>query len=199
MVKPENVDHDNIAFIGQSGSVVGGIYSNRPGPSANGQVVPETISVGNISYEKNDRKRLDSNSGDRVDIFAAGTGVQAAVRTGGTATDPRNGSFQINKRYGTSFSAPNVAGVVALLLESNPNMTQTEVKQWLIDNASTDKMFDSGTVNMSDYLSIHGAPNRILYWKNQRPETGTAFPKVNAKARPTSGLAYPRPRIRKRG
>jgi hypothetical protein len=199
MVKPENVDHDNIAFIGQSGSLVGGIYSNQPGPSANGQVVPETISVGNMSFEKNDRKRLDSNSGDRIDIFAAGTGVQAAVRTGGPATDPRNGSFQINLTYGTSFSAPNVAGVIALLLESNPNITQTEVKQWLIDNASTDKMFDSGTVDMSDYLSIHGAPNRILYWKNQRPEAGTTFPKVNAKTRPTSGRTYPRPRIRAKG
>jgi hypothetical protein len=36
-------------------------------------------------------------------------------------------------------------------------------------------------------------------WKNQRPESGASFPKVNAKVRPTSGSVYPRPRIRRRG
>jgi hypothetical protein len=60
-------------------------------------------------------------------------------------------------------------------------------------------MYDTGTDSSTDLVSLQGAPNRILRWINQRPESGASFPKVNAKARPTSGSVYPRPRLRKRG
>ena len=60
-------------------------------------------------------------------------------------------------------------------------------------------MYDSGTDDSQDSTSLQGSLNKILTWKNQRPESGTSYPKVNAKARPTSGSVYPRPRLRKRG
>jgi hypothetical protein len=201
LVKPANQDYNNVAFLQDlgGGAISDGIYPNRAGGSANGQTVPETISVGNSSYHVNDRRRIDSNQGDRIDLWAAGTAIQAAVRTSGTFNDPRNASYEIQKRYGTSFASPQVAGVIALLLESNQGLTQTEAKEWLISNASTNKMFDSGASDMSDFTSLQGAPNLLLYWENQRPESGTTVPKLNSKARPTSGRAWPRPRIRAKG
>ena len=96
-------------------------------------------------------------------------------------------------------SGPQVTGVLALLAESNPNINQAEAVAWLEANGTSSVMYDTATDNTLDYQSLQGAANLILRWVNQRPETGMSFPKVNAKARPTSGLAYPRPRIRKRG
>ena len=96
-------------------------------------------------------------------------------------------------------ASPQVCGVLALLAESNPGLNQAEAKAWLEANATNNIMYDSGADNSQDSTSLQGAPNKILTWVNQRPETGMSFPKVNAKVRPTSGTAYPRPRIRRRG
>ena len=160
-----------------------------------------TLNVGSIFVYKNDRKRIDSCCGNAVDIFAAGDGIVSSTLTNGFGgvQDPRNGSYYLSKIGGTSMAGPQVAGVVALLAESNPGLTQADANAWIEANATTGEMFDSGTDSSTDFGSLQGAPNKILRWINQRPETGMSFPKVNAKARPTSGLVYPRPRIRKRG
>jgi len=60
-------------------------------------------------------------------------------------------------------------------------------------------MYDTGTDDCTDFESLQGAANKILYWKNQRPETGLSFPKINAKVRPSSGRTWPRPRMRVKG
>ena len=91
------------------------------------------------------------------------------------------------------------AGVLALLAESNPNITQSEANDWLNKNGTDDIMYDTGTDDCTDFESLQGAANKILRWINQRPETGNSFPKINAKARPNSGRSWPRPRIRVRG
>ena len=173
--------------------------SHRP-CSMNGGSHPDAINVGSLDIIKNDRKAGFSNCGNAVNIYAAGYGIVSAWPDAtGHFLDSRNSSFSMQKQSGTSMSSPQVCGVLALLAESNPGLTQAEAKAWLEANATNDIMYDSGTDNSQDSTSLQGALNKILRWKNQRPETGMSFPKVNAKARPTSGLAYPRPRIRKRG
>jgi len=118
----------------------------------------------------------------------------------GSATqDARDSSFWLEKIGGSSMASPQVAGVLALLAESNPGLTQSEANEWLIANATNNVMYDTQADDAMDRESLQGAANRILIWINQRPETGMSFPKVNAKARPTSGRTYPRPRIRARG
>jgi len=173
--------------------------SHRP-CSYNGGSHPNAINVGSLDVTKNDRKASFSNTGNAVNVYAAGYGIVSAR---GDATghflDSRNSSYSMQKQSGTSMAAPQVCGVLALLAESNPNITQAEANAWIEANATKDVMYDTGTDSSTDFNSLQGSPNRILRWINQRPETGMSFPKVNAKARPTSGLAYPRPRIRKRG
>jgi subtilisin family serine protease len=198
-VKQTNQDYNNFVYLRQgSNQYQDTLAGNRGAPLAASE---ETLTIGSLDTPRNDRKANYSVCGDLVDIFAAGNKIASGAVTNGFggATDPRNSSYWIAKIGGTSMACPQVAGVVALLLESNPNMTQTEVNTWIEANATTDLMYDTGTDSSTDHESLQGAPNRMLRWINQRPESGASFPKVNAKARPTSGSVYPRPRIRRRG
>lgn len=82
-----------------------------------------------------------SNYGAIVDAAAPGDGIYS---TGITGT--RAGS-------GTSFAAPIVAGVVALVLSANPSLTSAQAVQILKDSADDlgapgmDPQFGSGRVN----------------------------------------------------
>ncbi|MEM1116582.1 MAG: S8 family peptidase [Bacteroidota bacterium] len=66
-----------------------------------------------------------SNYGrERVDLFAPGAGVTSLKRNGGTQT-----------ANGTSFAAPIVSGVAALLMAYFPDLSAEEVRQILLDSA----------------------------------------------------------------
>lgn len=156
------------------------------------------INVGATSNNVNEVKAPFSNCGNQVDVFAAGEGIQSSLHSGGT-NDARNNSYQLGKYQGTSMSGPQVAGVVAILAEAWPNMTQAEAHQWITDNSTMNAMFDSGADDAYDRTSLQGADNKYLRWINQRPINGNTLPKRNFKTRPVSGKVYPRPNIRRRG
>lgn len=63
---------------------------------------------------------------------------------------------------GTSMAAPHVAGIVALLLEANPQLTPLEVKQ-LIEQTATDmpdyETWETGTGYVNAYAAVEGAFN----------------------------------------
>jgi len=178
------------------------VYTHRGTGSAAGKA--EVIVVGALSNDTDEKKAGFSNTGSQVDIYAAGETIQSSLNTNQYATygpysDSRDSNYEGAKYYGTSMASPQVAGVLAILAESWPNMTQAEAQQWIIDNASDDKMFDSGADDPMDLTSLQGGPNKILRWINQRPEEGFAYPQRNFKPRPTTGAVYPRTKIRKRG
>jgi len=156
------------------------------------------INVGATSNNVNEVKATFSNCGNQVDIYAAGEAIQSSLHSGGT-NDARNSSYQLGKYQGTSMSGPQVAGVVALLAESWPRITQEEAEDWLLNNATMNAMYDSGTDDAYDRNSLQGAKNKYLRWINQRPIDGNTLPKRNFKTRPASGKVYPRPNIRRRG
>ena len=163
------------------------------------------INVGAQGNDNNEDKATFSNCGNQVDVYAAGEAIQSSLHriTSGQLSsgraDPRNSSYYFGKYQGTSMSGPQVAGILSILAESWPNMTQTEAHSWIIDNAATGQMFDTGTDDPTDLQSLQGAANRLVRWINQRSETGSTFPQKNFRPRPTSGMTYPRRRIRKRG
>jgi large repetitive protein len=78
---------------------------------------PPVITVGSTS-PNNDRRVLDSDIGKCLDLFAPGSGIASATAAGPTSSGL---SGQ------TSFAAPHVAGVVALLLGRWPAMAPEEV------------------------------------------------------------------------
>ncbi|MGW0733538.1 type VII secretion-associated serine protease mycosin [Streptomyces sp. NPDC002851] len=66
--------------------------------------------------DRNDERAFFSQAGDFVDIAAPGVGMVSTVPKGGQCTDD-----------GTSFSAPYVAGVAALLMEEHRDWTPEQV------------------------------------------------------------------------
>ena len=191
-------DYNNIGFLRDSGgNYIAQFYTHRP-DSAAGKTLSATLTIGALDDVSNDKKAYYSLCGNAVDIFAAGSGIVSSVLTG-TVADTRNGSFYLSKYSGTSMASPQVAGVLALYAESNPNLTMSEAHDFITNMATPNIMYDTGTDDCTDFESLQGAANKILYWKNQRPETGLSFPKINAKVRPSSGRTWPRPRMRVKG
>ena len=68
------------------------------------------------------------------------------------------------KISGTSMASPNVAGMIATVLEANPGMTPAQMKTFIHNNATQDALYDTGVPagNWDDQDSIHGGPNRIF-------------------------------------
>ncbi|MDX8031246.1 S8 family peptidase, partial [Lentzea sp. BCCO 10_0856] len=108
--------------------------------------LPEAITVG--ATDRNDIRavfswRESSNFGPCVDIWAPGGAIQSASR---------NGDFLTEVRGGTSMAAPHVAGAAALHLSANPNATHLQVRNALVNGASTPNLRDIRV----------GSPNRLL-------------------------------------
>jgi subtilisin family serine protease len=94
--------------------------------------------------DRSDRKSSFSNWGSCVNIYAPGTSITAPWHTSNTAT---------NTISGTSMAAPHVAGVAALIFETNRSASPGAVARWMTDNATTNRI--SGNVS--------GTPNRLLF------------------------------------
>lgn len=94
------------------------------------------------------------DASDHADIVAPGSYIASARAISGAAHDLNSSPFDLTEvtfppkmiaaehtaHYtagtGTSFAAPHVAGVVALMLEANDALTPDQVKQILVDTAS---------------------------------------------------------------
>lgn len=116
-----------------------------------------------------------SNFGTSVDIHAPGTGIVGASSVASLDEEPyyaNSSYFQINQQ-GTSFSAPQVAGVLALFAQAFPGVSPTEAKKWLLTRASTaNVIYDTGLDDdYTDPLSLSGGPNKFLYNINNKANT----------------------------
>jgi len=72
-----------------------------------------------------------TNHGSVVDIAAPGSGILTTSNTG--ETTPAQSTF--DPETGTSFAAPQVAGVIALMLEADPSLSRSEIMSLLASNA----------------------------------------------------------------
>jgi subtilisin family serine protease len=82
-----------------------------------------------------------------VDVFAPGSAVLSATKTGDTSS---------GKMSGTSMAAPHVAGVAALYLAANPGWTPAQVRAAIITDATAGTIADAGI----------GSPNKLLHTGN---------------------------------
>ncbi|MFC3990400.1 S8 family peptidase [Actinoplanes siamensis] len=103
--------------------------------------VDEAITV--AATDSRDRRAAFSNYGSAVDIFAPGVGIKSSVSDSNTATAVYSG---------TSMATPHVAGAAALLLDGNPSLTPSQVRNRLVADATTGKVTDR-----------RGSPNRLLF------------------------------------
>ena len=142
------------------------------------------ICVGSIDITyaagNKEQKAGYSNSGPRVDVFAPGTFIVSTVSNVyeagfaqapyGVNVYPPNPNFKIANIQGTSMASPNVAGIVAQLLQVYPGETPAQIRQRIIDLSTKDVLYTTGLP--TDYATLnalHGAPNRYAYYEYNAP------------------------------
>ncbi|KAL3940132.1 MAG: hypothetical protein SGBAC_005271 [Bacillariaceae sp.] len=137
-----------------------------------------TIAVGAV--DKNEKHASYSNPGAALFVSAPGGDVESrmnlpAAKVGGGCTD---------STHGTSFAAPIVTGVIALILEANPNLAWRDVQRIIASTArmveDDDDDDDTRTVNDAgiEHSNLYGfgiidaekAVNAALRWTNLPPE-----------------------------
>jgi hypothetical protein len=150
------------------------------------------ICVGSIDVTTGDYKASYSDCGPGVDIWAPGTSIISSY-TGGVS-DIRNSNFLVGKISGTSMASPQVCGVLACALEQNPHWNQIQAKQYITGVAKQNQI-TATTGGPADFTDLQGAPNKYLYYKRTRADEGITVPKNDQGTRPTSGQAWPRPKI----
>jgi len=123
---------------------------------------PAAITVGATTIT--DARASFSNFGTCLDIFAPGNNITSAWSTSNTAT---------NTISGTSMASPHVAGAAALVVSANPSWTAQQVRDFLVNNATTGVVTNPGT----------GSPNRLLFVVNGTPPANDFSISVS----PTSG------------
>ncbi|MDP9366165.1 MAG: S8 family serine peptidase [Chloroflexota bacterium] len=119
-------------------------YDGRPGGAG---AYPSRCDNSTASKVADDRFTAFGNFGPDVDIAAPGQAIQTTWYQGGA-------SFCW---WGTSFSAPHVAGAVALFKAGNPNATPAQVRAWLLERASRAQGSASGIQGDPD-----GIPEPVL-------------------------------------
>lgn len=113
--------------------------------------------------DANDARASFSNFGAFIDIAAPGVNIFTTKRGNGY------GSWN-----GTSFSAPIVAGVLALMFAANPSLTVAQARQLLFENAvplGNADWFGAGRVNA--YAAVNAAKNVVAPIPSPLPITPT--------------------------
>jgi serine protease AprX len=131
--------------------------------------VPGVICVGSVATQIGpETKSGFSDSGPRVDVYAPGSAIVSAMSTtnafGASTVYPFNSLFRIGSISGTSMASPNVAGIVAQLLQVYPRATPAQIRQKIISDSTVGVLYDTvSTTNYADFQSLHGGPNRYAY------------------------------------
>lgn len=135
---------------------------------------PNAIVVGGLYFDEiniSDEKEDYSSYGAGVDVYAPGANVISVSSKDNsgtnetvtnlsltTVTQPADSNYNFVKLSGTSVAASQVSGVLACLLEMNPNMSPSEAKKIITTNAITGQMID-----YSYQFQIHFGNDGILY------------------------------------
>lgn len=124
--------------------------------------------VGNIDYTYTnnlEQKAESSCGGPGVNIYAPGTEIISVGSTdnGGTSDlyssnggpdHPLDSNYKLMKISGTSMASPQIAGMIACVLEANPGMTPAQVKSYMEANAQDGKINDDATTAQSYNISV---------------------------------------------
>jgi len=127
-----------------AGMVIAAASGNNRGDACRTSPASAEKCIAVSATTNTDARASYSNFGTCVDIFAPGSDITSAWIQSDTATRTISG---------TSMSCPHVAGAAAAVWSSQPSMSNDDVKQHLLDNATPNVVTNPGT----------GSPNRMLF------------------------------------
>ncbi len=121
--------------------------------------ITKVIAVGAV--DENDVRASWSNPGVALDFVAPGVSI---FSTDSCHVPGRNCQlyYYYSSMSGTSMAAPHVAGMVALILQANPSLTPSQVKQLLIDTAidlgdpGKDYLYGYGRIDGTKIMNSEG-------------------------------------------
>ena len=119
--------HDLLDRAYQAGCIVVAAANNLPQPSFPSVFSSSLISV--IKSDIADPLKFGFRFGEVIELTAPGVNVRAAWPGGGHRS-----------LTGNSFACPHIAGIIALLLEKDPNLTPFHVKSALYAIASENRV-----------------------------------------------------------
>jgi subtilisin family serine protease len=122
------------------------------------------ITVG--ATDTQDRRAVFSNYGSQIDLCAPGTNIYTVSRTG-----------TLSYGWGTSFSAPQVAGVCGLLAALRPDLTHEQARQLLCAGAEDqvgDATDTAGFDNYHGWGRLNAYHSLLLGQMQLDPPTNTA-------------------------
>jgi subtilisin family serine protease len=117
----------------------------------------ETSAIVVGAIDRADTRAWYSNHGPCIDLFAPGSDV-----VGGWVGSPST----YRSTSGTSNAAPLVSGIVALMLEAEPSLTQGEVERRQVESATSGAVYNVGV----------GSPNLLAYSLFVSPGDGSLSP-----------------------
>lgn len=141
-------------------------YNRGSSPMADGAIIVGNLGTSILSGKE--AKAPSSESGPRVDVYAAGTNIMSTCSTtnsfaGYVTNYPANTAFKIMNISGTSMASPQVCGSCALLLQVYPTATPANIRALITGDAATNVLYTTGlTDDYADTNSLHGSPNKIL-------------------------------------
>lgn len=162
------LDYDNFAAT-NTGSVE---YQKGSSPYS-----VEAHIVGNIDSVEHagglEQKSASSECGPGVSVYAPGTDIMSAMSTtnafGANTVDnayPADPAFLINNITGTSMASPQIAGMLALWLQLNPDSTPAQALAFVNTTAKTGQIYETGSaVDYTDTRSLLGGTNRFAFNK----------------------------------
>jgi len=114
-----------------------------------------------------DKTAGSSCKGPGVNIWAPGTDIISAasnITVFGSSTGSYNDNFNLANIGGTSMASPQVAGILCLHLQSQPNLTPEQLQQRIFADSKSEIYTTGSDTDYSNYtVSIMGSPNRMLF------------------------------------
>ena len=166
------LDYDNSCVATNTNNFTGTRYYHRPSSPYD----ERAFFVGNLSSSQYfnttylDQTATSSARGPAVNIFAPGTDIMSTAPTtydtnSYTVYDyPANTSYKIMSIGGTSMASPQIAGLCALHLEADPNLTPAQLLQKLINDSKSVIQDTGSTTDYGNYnTSLVGASNRHAF------------------------------------
>ena len=144
-------------------------FSSR-GPTVDGRIKPDITAPGNVivsSVSSFDQDPTNGYPSTSPDVVAGVTGANG-------------GQWWFAQMDGTSMASPMAAGIIALWLEANPNLTPNQIKHYMNDNSYTDiftgsvpnNVWGRGKIDahesMLDILNISPIPKDLIVSQNNK-------------------------------